>query len=85
MGNILIRNVPPTLKRRIEVRARRNRHSLSDEVKLLIENGLASTKPPKATPERNLGTYLFSLLEEKHRGDDLVFEIEDYPVAPDLK
>lgn len=86
MADLLVRNIKPQLKRRIAECARKNRHSLSDEAKALIERGLAaasSRKPPY--PKEKLGSYLFSLLEDKYRSDDLVFEVHDYPTPPDFK
>lgn len=86
MADLLIRNIKPQLKRRIAEYARKNRHSLSDEAKALIERGLAATSSKKPhLPKEPLGTYLFSLLEDKYRGDDLVFEVRDYPTPPDLE
>jgi plasmid stability protein len=81
MADLLIRNISPQLKRQIEERARKNRHSLSDEAKSLIRKGLND-----GTGRRKLGTELFNLLPAKYRGDDLVFEIAG-PVRepPDLK
>jgi plasmid stability protein len=77
MADLLVRNVSAGLKREIEQRARRNRRNLSDETKALIRSGLAgSAKPVK------MGTFLFSLLEEKYRGDDLVFERNDLVSPP---
>ena len=72
MGDLLIRNLPPALRREIRERAKRNQHSLSDEAKTLIHRGLVGAEPPQ-----QLGTFLFSLIEGKYRGDDLVFERAD--------
>ncbi len=41
MSDILIRNVPPDLKKQIETRAREHKHSLSREIERLLENALA--------------------------------------------
>ena len=76
MTDLLIRNIEPRLKRKIEESARRNRHSLSQEAKELLRRGLASTEHPK-----KLGTWLFSLVPDEYRGDDLVFERHD-PARP---
>ena len=86
MSNMLIRDVDPGLKRRLEESARRNRRSLSDEAKDLMRRGLAAAPPerPKIPPGK-LGDYLFSLLPDEFRGDDLVFEVDDYPDAPEFK
>jgi plasmid stability protein len=77
MADLLVRNISEGLKREIEQRARRNRRNLSEETKALIRGGLAiSAKPIK------VGTFLFSLLEDKYRGDDLVFERNDLVSPP---
>jgi plasmid stability protein len=77
MADLLVRNVSAGLKREIEQRARRNRRNLSDETKSLIRKGLAGSAQPI-----KMGTFLFSLLEEKYRGDDLVFERNDLVSPP---
>lgn len=69
MTDLLIRNIEPQLKRRIEESARKNKHSLSQEAKELLRLGLASSGHPK-----KLGTWLFGLVPTEYRGDDLVFE-----------
>ncbi len=46
MSDILIRDVPPELQRRIEERAHANKRSLSREIELLIQSGLAA--PPRS-------------------------------------
>jgi plasmid stability protein len=77
MADLLVRNISEGLKQEIEQRARRNRRNLSEETKALIRGGLAiSAKPIK------VGTFLFSLLEDKYRGDDLVFERNDLVSPP---
>ena len=80
MSDLLIRRIRPHLKRQIKERARKNRNSLSEEAQVLIERGLAVS-----ASESNLGDWLFSLVDEKYRGDDLVFEIKDYPKPPDFE
>jgi antitoxin FitA len=80
MSNLLIRNVEPELKRKIQARARAHQRSLSEEVKTLVKRALAVEKPADG-----LGTRLFSLLEEKYRSDDYVFEVRDYPKPPDFE
>lgn len=70
MTDLLIRNIEPRLKRQIEKRARESGQSLSDEAKSLIRRGLYAPAPTK-----QFGDWLFSLAEEKYRGDDLVFEV----------
>jgi hypothetical protein len=75
------RRTKPHLKRQIKERVRKNRRSLSDGAQLLIARGLSASEP-----EKGLGSRLFSLIEEKDRGDDLVFEFPA-PVrqAPDFE
>jgi hypothetical protein len=70
MTDLLIRRIEPQLKRQIEERARKNRRSLSAEVKALIQRGLMTP-----TPAMGLGTWMFSMVDERDRGDDLVFEV----------
>jgi hypothetical protein len=85
MSDLLVRNIPPGLRRQIKERAEKNRHSLSDEVKLLIQEALAQpSRRRKLGPRDKFGTYLFSLLEDEYRSDDLVFEVRDYPTPPDF-
>ena len=70
MSDLLIRNIDPKLKRRLEARARRTGRSLSEEAKALINRALAETKPA-----RGLGTALV----ERFRAIGPV-ELEDRPV-----
>ncbi len=77
MADMLVRNVSVGLKREIERRARRNRRNLSDEAKALIRRGLAGGEAPL-----KMGTFLFSVLDDKYRGDDLVFERNDLVSPP---
>ena len=72
MSDLLIRNIKPQLKRQLTERARKHGQSLSAEAQELIERGLAAP-----SPEKNFGDWLYSLVPEEHRGDDLVFEIPD--------
>lgn len=72
MADLLIRNVEPVLRRRIEENARRNRHSLSDEAKALIRKALVGEQS-----QRRLGTELMNLVPPEYRGDDLVFERDE--------
>lgn len=80
MSDLLIRDIKPHLKRQIKERARKHGHSLSEEVQTLIQRGLAVSEP-----KAGLGEWLFSLVDEKDRGDDLVFEVKDYPKPPDFE
>jgi antitoxin FitA len=70
MSDLLIRKLTPALRRQIQERARKNRRSLSEEAKTLIQRGLAAPALPGG-----LGTRLFSMVRDEDRGDDLVFEI----------
>jgi plasmid stability protein len=58
MTDLLIRNIDPKLKRRLEARARRSGRSLSEEAKALIARAMAATKPG-----RGLGTELVELFQ----------------------
>ena len=49
---------------------------MSAETKHLIRGGLSVDK------RIGLGTLLFNLIDNKDRGDDLVFEFEDVPSPP---
>jgi hypothetical protein len=74
MSDLLIRKMPPQMKRKIKERARAHGRSMSEEAQALIQKGLNA-------PEREmkLGDWLFSLVPPEARGDDLVFEIDDRP------
>jgi plasmid stability protein len=80
MSDLLIRNIDPGLKRRIQERARQHRQSMSDEAEALIKHGLMS-----ATRARKMGTAMIELVPEKYREDDLIFETDE-PIRqpPDL-
>lgn len=81
MTDMLIRKIDPKLKREIERRAREHGRSLSDQAKLVLQRGLNVPEPPL-----KMGTYLYSLLPEEFRGDDLVFEIPgDVSDPPDFE
>ena len=80
MTDLLIRKIDATLKHALEKRARAHGHSLSEEVKTLLVEAVRGSEPPK-----KMGTWLFNLLPEEYRGDDLVFEIRgDFPKPPDF-
>jgi antitoxin FitA len=81
MTDLLIRRIPPALRRQIEERAKTNRRSLSEEAKTLIRRGLSASEPSEG-----LGTRLFSMVRDEDRGDDLVFEIPgEIGEPPDFK
>ena len=77
MSDLLIRNIKPKLKRKLVERAKKHGHSLSAEAQSVMERGLRTP----AAPER-LGTFLFSLTEDRYRGDDLLFERNDMVSPP---
>jgi plasmid stability protein len=77
VSDLLIRNIKPKLKRQLAERAKKHGHSLSDEAQDLIQQGLSAP-----SPEKNMGEWLYSLVDERDRGDDLVFEIPDGDVTP---
>ena len=77
MSDLLIRNIKPELKRQLVERARKHGKSLSAEAEELIRRGLAVPGP-----ERNLGEWLYSLVDERHRGDDLVFDVPGDSIRP---
>jgi plasmid stability protein len=72
MSDLLIRNIDPKLKRRLEARARRSGRSLSEEAKTLINKALAETMP-----ERGLGTELVKLFRAAGG-----IELEEHPAQP---
>jgi plasmid stability protein len=77
MSDMLIRNMKPQLKRKLVERARKHGHSLSNEAQEVMERGLAVAPAPE-----KLGTFLFSLTEDRYRGDDLLFERNDMVSPP---
>jgi hypothetical protein len=77
MANLLVRDISPELERRIKESARKSNRSLSAEAKVLIQRGLAAPQPVK-----KMGTFLFGVLEDRYRSDDLVFERNDLVSPP---
>lgn len=77
MADLLIRRIDPQLKSALEKRARAHGHSLSEEVKLLLDTALKGREPPM-----KMGTWMASLVAREDRGDDLVFEIPGEIGAP---
>ena len=69
MTDLLIRNIDPHLKRRLEESARSHRRSLS-EARMLLKKALI-----EPSDKRQMGTALSELVRKKYRGDDLVFEV----------
>jgi plasmid stability protein len=81
MSDLLVRKVPPRMKRELKARARAHGRSLSEETKLVIEKGL---RAPES--EMNMGDWLFNLVRPEDRGDDLVFEYPDnFPKPADFE
>jgi|KBSMisStandDraft_5_1062788.scaffolds.fasta_scaffold1685543_2 hypothetical protein len=78
MSDLLIRNIKPQLKRKLVERARRRGQSLSAEAQDLLERGLSSAPGP----DKDFGEWLYSLVREEDRGDDLVFEIPGGEIEP---
>ncbi|MEZ5785388.1 MAG: plasmid stabilization protein [Xanthobacteraceae bacterium] len=70
MADLLIRNLDPELKRRLQARARAHNRSLSEEAQQLLKDVLRS---PEA--KRKLGTEMLNLIRPEDRGDDLVFKV----------
>jgi hypothetical protein len=68
--DLLIRKVDPKLKNELKKRARAHGRSLSDEVKAILDKDLKG-----AASQPKMGTWMFSLLPDEYRGDDLVFEM----------
>jgi plasmid stability protein len=80
MADLLIRDIDPELKRRIEERANAHRRSLSEEAKSLIRRGLTGQEG-----ELKLGTALSKLVPAEDWGD-VVFELsEPLPPPPDFE
>jgi antitoxin FitA len=80
MADVLIRNLDPKLKRRLQERARTHGRSLSEEAKEIIRDKLS-----EKVDQRKLGTEMFNMMKPEYRGDDLVFEYHgDMPKPPDF-
>ena len=73
MSDLLIRNIKPKLKQKLVERAKKHGQSLSAEAQELLERGLSTTP----SPEKDFGEWLYSLVPEQYRGDDLIFELPD--------
>ncbi len=81
MTNLLIRDIDPQLKRRLEESAQKHRRSLSEEVKAVLTRALAGEPGG-----RKLGTLMSRLVAPEDRSDEYIFEIpgEAGPL-PDFK
>lgn len=61
MAKLLIRQLPDELHRKLRMRARQNRRSVTKEVIALLEMALASAEPKKlALPEPLKGQFLLT-------------------------
>ena len=74
MTDLLIRNIDPQLKRKLEESARNHRRSLSEEARLLLKKAVLQSS---AKPERGMFTAMRELVPKDCRSDDLVFEVPD--------
>jgi antitoxin FitA len=81
MVDILIRGIPDDLKSRIDGRAARHGHSLSNEITLLIKEALAADEARDEAPE-GLGTRLASLVQAADWTDDFVVDRDKSDRAP---
>jgi len=70
MTDLLIRNIDPHMRQALAERARSDRHSMSEEAKMLLKKALL--EPPD---QRKMGTAMAELLPEEARSDDYVFEV----------
>jgi plasmid stability protein len=73
MPDILLRDVPPELKRQIEDLAHGHKRSISSEAKSLLELALAQCRErERALSAGGLGTRLKGLVREEDWTDDFV-------------
>ena len=77
MSDLLIRDIDPELKRRLEESAQKHDQSLSDEAKALLRHALTVQ-----SGGRKLGTLMRQLLPPESRSDDYVFEIPGEAAPP---
>jgi plasmid stability protein len=77
MTDLLIRDIDPQLKGKLEQSAETHKQSLSDEAKALLRKALGVE-----SGGRKLGTLMRELLPPESRSDDNVFEIRGEPSAP---
>jgi len=87
MTDLLVRDIDPDLKRRLEQRARAHGRSLAEKVRALLERSVAEESGITAASSAvALGTRLFAMLPDKWRGDDLEFGLpRDMPEPAALK
>lgn len=73
MTDILLRDIPPDLKRQIEELARAHKTSLSSEIKALLERALRqSARSVEAQAKGGLGARLGALVAEEDWTDDFI-------------
>jgi plasmid stability protein len=81
MADVLIRDLDPQLKRRLQERARAHGRSLSEEAKEIIRDKLSGK-----ADQRKLGTEMLNMIRPEDRGDDLDFEYRgEMPKPPDFE
>ncbi len=73
MPDILLRNVPPEMKRQIEDLAHGHKRSISSQAKLLLERALSqAVRPERAQGAGGLGTRLKGLVSQEDWTDDFI-------------
>lgn len=83
MPDILLRDVPPEMKRQIEDLAHGHKRSISSEAKSLLERALAQCgERERAHRAGGLGTRLKGLLREEDWTDDFVQPRDQSDRAP---
>jgi plasmid stability protein len=75
MGQILVRKVDDTLKRKLQRRAERNGHSMEEEARNILRNALKD----ESSPEKGLGTRI----AERFKGIGLrEGDIQEFRIEP---
>lgn len=83
MPDILLRDVPPEMKRQIEDLAHGHKRSISSEAKVLLERALSqSIRPERARGAGGLGTRLKSLVSQEEWTDDFIQPRDQSDRAP---
>ncbi|MBM3576967.1 MAG: hypothetical protein FJX40_04720 [Alphaproteobacteria bacterium] len=83
MTDILLRDVPPEMKRQIEDLAHGHKRSISSEAKALLERSLAqSVRPEGARGAGGLGTRLKCLVQQEDWTDDFIQPRDQSDRAP---
>ncbi|WP_342360064.1 FitA-like ribbon-helix-helix domain-containing protein [Terrarubrum flagellatum] len=82
MSDILIHDVDPALKALLEARARAAGHSLSDEAKALLEQGLGGVGRKQIISAEGIGTQLSKLIPPELWTDDFIVEREKIDRPP---